>query len=119
MPLADMVGHTGDLQATADAVTLVDKCLGELLDTVEKLGGRCAVCSGFLKRLFMYGGGLLTRSKPHQHMRCLCCFCLFWASCRSRCARVSKPGAQLFTPLKAGSDIGKGNFTLCRVMQLI
>ena len=40
---ADMVGHTGDLEATADACQLVDKCLKELLDTVEKLGGRWLV----------------------------------------------------------------------------
>ena len=38
-----MVGHTGDLEATADACQLVDKCLKELLDTVEKLGGRWLV----------------------------------------------------------------------------
>ena len=37
---ADMVGHTGDLQATAHACSLVDSCVKELLDTVESLGGR-------------------------------------------------------------------------------
>ena len=38
--VADMVGHTGDLQATAHACSLVDSCVKELLDTVESLGGR-------------------------------------------------------------------------------
>lgn len=37
---ADMVGHTGDLDAAVHACALVDKCVKELLDTVEKLGGR-------------------------------------------------------------------------------
>ena len=38
--MADMVGHTGDLEATAEACTLVDSCVKELLDTVEQQGGR-------------------------------------------------------------------------------
>ncbi len=37
---ADMVGHTGDLEACVGACSLVDKCVKELLDTVESLGGR-------------------------------------------------------------------------------
>jgi len=35
-----MVGHTGDLPATAGACTLVDSCVKELLEVVEKQGGR-------------------------------------------------------------------------------
>ena len=35
-----MVGHTGDLEACVGACSLVDKCVKELLDTVESLGGR-------------------------------------------------------------------------------
>lgn len=35
-----MVGHTGDLEATARACTLVDKCVKELLEVVEQEGGR-------------------------------------------------------------------------------
>lgn len=35
-----MVGHTGDLEATAQACTLVDSCVKELIDVVEKQGGR-------------------------------------------------------------------------------
>lgn len=37
---ADMVGHTGDLAACTHACALVDKCVEELLDTMEQLGGR-------------------------------------------------------------------------------
>lgn len=40
---ADMVGHTGDLKATAHACHLVDKCLKELLDVCEEQGGRWLV----------------------------------------------------------------------------
>ena len=35
-----MVGHTGDLDACVSACSLVDACVKELLETVEKLGGR-------------------------------------------------------------------------------
>lgn len=41
----DMVGHTGDLKATIQAVATCDKGLGELLATVESLNGRWLVTS--------------------------------------------------------------------------
>lgn len=41
----DMVGHTGDLKATVEACAFVDKCVKELLDCVEELGGRWIVTS--------------------------------------------------------------------------
>ena len=37
---ADMVGHTGDLEAAVSACTLVDSCVKELLDTCDRVGGR-------------------------------------------------------------------------------
>lgn len=39
----DMVGHTGDLQATIEACHLVDTCLGELLKVVDEVNGRWLV----------------------------------------------------------------------------
>lgn len=39
-PHADMVGHTGDLEAAMSACALVDGCVKELLDTCDKMGGR-------------------------------------------------------------------------------
>lgn len=39
------MGHTGDLEAVIRACTVVDKCLGELLEVVEGLGGRWLVAS--------------------------------------------------------------------------
>lgn len=41
----DMVGHTGDLQATINACALVDTCLGELLQVVDEVNGRWLVTS--------------------------------------------------------------------------
>ncbi len=35
----DMVGHTGDLQATKKAITTVDRCIGSLLDSTGKVSG--------------------------------------------------------------------------------
>jgi 2,3-bisphosphoglycerate-independent phosphoglycerate mutase len=36
---ADMVGHTGDLQAAVKAVETIDQCLGRLAAAVERAGG--------------------------------------------------------------------------------
>ncbi|MEZ5691097.1 MAG: 2,3-bisphosphoglycerate-independent phosphoglycerate mutase [Rickettsiales bacterium] len=36
---ADMVGHTGNLEAAIKAVEAVDECIGKLFDAVNKLGG--------------------------------------------------------------------------------
>ena len=35
----DMVGHTGQMQATADAISTVDQCIGRLLDATGRMGG--------------------------------------------------------------------------------
>ncbi|HEY9815559.1 MAG TPA: alkaline phosphatase family protein, partial [Candidatus Obscuribacterales bacterium] len=35
----DMVGHTGNIDAAVQAIETVDHCLGELLDSVGKVGG--------------------------------------------------------------------------------
>ena len=40
---ADMVGHTGVFEATVQAVEAVDKCLGELVPEVLRLGGSVLV----------------------------------------------------------------------------
>lgn len=39
----DMVGHTGDIPATIQAVETVDRCLGRLLESVSKVGGTAIV----------------------------------------------------------------------------
>ena len=38
-PNGDMVGHTGDLKATIDAMQVLDDCLERLLDAIDEVGG--------------------------------------------------------------------------------
>ena len=35
----DMVGHTGDLNATVEAIRVLDECVGKLIAVIEELGG--------------------------------------------------------------------------------
>ena len=39
----DMVGHTGVFEATVKAVEMVDKCIGEIYDELQKMGGTLLV----------------------------------------------------------------------------
>ncbi|AFZ29531.1 phosphoglycerate mutase [Gloeocapsa sp. PCC 7428] len=39
----DMVGHTGQIEATVQALETVDRCLGRLLESVSKAGGTAIV----------------------------------------------------------------------------
>jgi 2,3-bisphosphoglycerate-independent phosphoglycerate mutase len=38
-PNGDMVGHTGDLQATIEAMEVVEECVAKLMQVTERLGG--------------------------------------------------------------------------------
>ncbi len=38
-PNPDMVGHTGDLTATVEAIRVLEDCMGQLLDVITELGG--------------------------------------------------------------------------------
>jgi 2,3-bisphosphoglycerate-independent phosphoglycerate mutase len=40
---ADMVGHTGSIPATIEALEAVDKCLGEVVAAVHAQGGVCLI----------------------------------------------------------------------------
>lgn len=44
-PNCDMVGHTGKLSATIKAVEIVDKCVGKIIEQVEKKKGVAVVTS--------------------------------------------------------------------------
>jgi 2,3-bisphosphoglycerate-independent phosphoglycerate mutase len=35
----DMVGHTGQIPATSEAITMVDRCVGKLLEATSRMGG--------------------------------------------------------------------------------
>lgn len=38
-PNGDMVGHTGDLQATIEAMAILNDCVAELVEVIDELGG--------------------------------------------------------------------------------
>jgi len=38
-PSPDMVGHTGDLNATVEAIRILDACVGRLVEVIDELGG--------------------------------------------------------------------------------
>ena len=40
---ADMVGHTGDFQATLKAIQTIDSCLGKVIDATQWLGGEIII----------------------------------------------------------------------------
>lgn len=40
---ADMVGHTGSLDAAVEACSVVDECLGELLEALDQVKGRAII----------------------------------------------------------------------------
>ncbi|WP_159785971.1 2,3-bisphosphoglycerate-independent phosphoglycerate mutase [Sodalinema gerasimenkoae] len=39
----DMVGHTGMMDASVEAITTVDRCLGRLIDSIGKVGGTALI----------------------------------------------------------------------------
>jgi 2,3-bisphosphoglycerate-independent phosphoglycerate mutase len=59
---ADMVGHTGILEAAVQAVTTVDKCLGEILIAIEEVRGSAIVTAdhGNAEQMIHYETG-----EPH------------------------------------------------------
>lgn len=54
----DMVGHTGDFEATRVAVETVDRCVGELIEEVERLHGVVLVTAdhGNAEEVFLMNG---------------------------------------------------------------
>jgi 2,3-bisphosphoglycerate-independent phosphoglycerate mutase len=40
---ADMVGHSGDFQATIKAIQTIDKCLGKVIEAATKIGGEVII----------------------------------------------------------------------------
>ena len=40
---ADMVGHTGDFQATIKAIQTIDRCLGKVIEAANKTGGEIII----------------------------------------------------------------------------
>lgn len=59
---ADMVGHTGDLDAAVEAVATVDACLGRVLSEIERVDGKAIVTAdhGNAEQMIHYDTG-----EPH------------------------------------------------------
>ncbi len=57
-PNGDMVGHTGDFEATKKAMQVVDACVGELIEVVTKLDGIVLVTAdhGNAEEMFLQNG---------------------------------------------------------------
>jgi 2,3-bisphosphoglycerate-independent phosphoglycerate mutase len=39
----DMVGHTGNFDAAVKAITALDKCIGRVIESLDKVGGECII----------------------------------------------------------------------------
>ena len=50
---ADLVGHTGDLDAAIIGVEVIDECLGDLLENVKKYNGVAIITADHGKAEFM------------------------------------------------------------------
>jgi 2,3-bisphosphoglycerate-independent phosphoglycerate mutase len=59
---ADMVGHTGDLQATIAGLEVVDGCIGRIVERVRDLGGTTLITAdhGNAEQMIDADGGPLT-----------------------------------------------------------
>ena len=55
----DMVGHTGVLEAAIEAIEVIDKCVGEIVNFVKEVGGTMFICAdhGNAEQLIDYETG--------------------------------------------------------------
>ena len=55
----DMVGHTGVLSAATEAIEVIDKCVGEVVEFVKEVGGTMFICAdhGNAEQLIDYETG--------------------------------------------------------------
>jgi 2,3-bisphosphoglycerate-independent phosphoglycerate mutase len=63
---ADMVGHSGDFQATIKAIETIDKCLGKITQSISKVGGEIIITAdhGNAEQLRSYD---TEKIKSHSH----------------------------------------------------
>jgi len=63
---ADMVGHTGDFQASIKAVEVIDECLGKIVTATKKVGGEILITAdhGNAEQLRAYTTEKI-KSQPH------------------------------------------------------
>jgi 2,3-bisphosphoglycerate-independent phosphoglycerate mutase len=61
---ADMVGHTGDYEATVRAVSFLDRCLGRILEAIDRQGGELLITADHGNAEKMRG--ISTKKQPGQ-----------------------------------------------------
>ena len=63
---ADMVGHTGNFKATISAIETIDKCLGKIIGSVQKVGGEILITAdhGNAEQIKSYTTEKI-KSQPH------------------------------------------------------
>jgi len=68
---ADMVGHTGDFQATIKAIETIDKCLGRVIDCIDNVGGEIIIIAdhGNAEQLRSYD---TEKIRSHDHTAHTC-----------------------------------------------
>lgn len=64
----DMVGHTGDMEATITAVETIDQCIGELYEEIEALGGTLILTAdhGNADEMFDDEGNVITKHSMNK-----------------------------------------------------
>jgi 2,3-bisphosphoglycerate-independent phosphoglycerate mutase len=71
---ADMVGHTGDLEATIAALEVVDACIGRIVERVAELGGITLITGdhGNAERMIDDGTPLTAHTTNPVHLIVVC-----------------------------------------------
>lgn len=66
-PSGDMVGHTGDLGATIEAMEVIDECVAELVAAIDELGGVLVYTAdhGNADIMFTESGGVRSPKTSH------------------------------------------------------
>ena len=67
---ADMVGHTGRLDAAVAAVQTLDTCLGRILETLKLVGGRAVITADYGNAEQMWDDALEAPTRPTPPTRC-------------------------------------------------
>lgn len=51
---ADMIGHTGNFDATVKAIEAIDQCLGKIIAALESVGGECLITADHGNAEYMF-----------------------------------------------------------------
>lgn len=94
-PNGDMVGHTGDLPATIDAIEVLDECLGRLIEVIDELEGVLVFTADHGNADIMYTEADGVRSAKTSHTLSPVAFAIHDSSFDGEYAMRTPPGAGL------------------------